>query len=78
MQSTLDRKVIYLMLRGARRQEARRGKPAPRRSLPARLTADAWWLDAPPPQPAPRVTAAPPIVAADSTENLQAKVAADE
>ena len=50
MQSTLDRKVIFLMLRAARRQEVERraerrrkrqaGRPA------ARLTADAWWLNA--------------------------------
>ena len=61
MQSTLDRKVLYLMLRGARRQEAKRRKmPAPGRTLPARLTEDAWWLDAPQPQPAPRAATTTP------------------
>ena len=72
MQSTLDRKVIYLMLRGARRAEARRRrKPAPR-GLPARLTADGWWLDAPEAQAAPR------LMTVDSIKNPPAKVTADE
>ncbi|MBX9847089.1 MAG: hypothetical protein K2Z80_35305 [Xanthobacteraceae bacterium] len=76
MQSTLDRKVLYLMLRGARRQEAaRRQKPAPR-GLPARLTGDGWWLDAPPAQTVPRITEAPRLVAANGIDNPPAKVTA--
>jgi hypothetical protein len=75
MQSTLDRKVIYLMLRGARRQEAaRRRKPAPA-ALPARLTGDGWWLNAPDIAPAPRATLAPRLVV---TAKATAKVTADE
>ena len=76
MQSTLDRKVIYLMLRGARRQEAaRRRKPAAG-ALPARLTQDGWWLDAR--EPRPRAAAAPRLAASNDVENLRAKVTADE
>jgi hypothetical protein len=75
MQSTLDRKVIYLMLRGARRQEAgRRRKPVPA-ALPARLTEDGWWLNAPETAPASRATVAPRLV---DTAKAAAKVTADE
>jgi hypothetical protein len=88
MQSTLDRKVIYLMLRAARRQEAerqaeRRHKPEPS-VLPASLTADAWWLNAPEaaqaPQAeqAPRAIASPRLVAAKDSGNFPEKVTADE
>ena len=88
MQSTLDRKVIYLMLRAARRQEAeRRRKPKSERkpdALPARLTGDAWWLNAPEaaqaPQAeqAPRAIASPRLVAANDSGNFSEKVTADE
>jgi hypothetical protein len=82
MQSTLDRKVIYLMLRAARRQEAerqaeRRRAPAPD-ALPARLTADAWWLNAPDAARAPRAIAGPRLVIETHSDNLPAKVTADE
>jgi hypothetical protein len=64
------------MLRGARRQEtAHRRKPAP--ALPARLTEDAWWLDAPQPQPAPRAaTTAPRLIPADAPDKLPAAMTA--
>jgi hypothetical protein len=88
MQSTLDRKVIYLMLRAARRQEIeRRRKPKPERkpdALPARLTGDAWWLNAPEPaqapqaEQAPRAIASPRLVAANDSGNFSEKVTADE
>lgn len=76
MQSTLDRKVIYLMLRGARRQEAARRRTPAAGAVPARLTGDAWWLDAPPAQTVRRVTEAPRLVAASGIDNLPAEVAA--
>jgi hypothetical protein len=86
MQSTLDRKVICLMLRAARRQEAerqaeRRRKPEPERepdALPARLTGNAWWLNAPPAAHAPRAIAAPRLVAENRSDNVPAKVTAHE
>ena len=82
MQSTLDRKVIYLMLRAARRQEAerqaeRRHKPEPS-VLPASLTADAWWLNAPNAAHAPRAIASPRLVAANDSDSFSEKVTADE
>lgn len=76
MQSTLDRRVIYLMLRGARRQATdRRGKPAAG-TLRARLTRAGWWLDAR--EAAPRATAAPQLAVSNTSERLPATVAADE
>jgi hypothetical protein len=84
MQSTLDRKVIYLMLRAARRQEATRRQEAERRckpepgALPARLTGDAWWLNAPEAAQAPRAIASPRLVAANDSDSFSAKVTADE
>jgi hypothetical protein len=82
MQSTLDRKVIYLMLRAARRQEAeRRRKPEPERepdALPARLTGNAWWLNAPPAAQASCVIASPRLVAANDSDSFSEKVTADE
>ena len=76
MQSTLDRKVIYLMLRAARRQEAARRRTPAAGALPARLTGDGWWLNAPRAQAAPRVAEAPRLVAANGIENLPTKVVA--
>jgi hypothetical protein len=83
MQSTLDRKVIYLMLRGARRQEAERRQAAERRrpaagALPARLTGDGWWLNAPEAAPPPRAPAAPRLAIINESEILPAKVTAHD
>jgi hypothetical protein len=82
MQSTLDRKVIYLMLRAARRQETerraeRRRVPEPG-ALPASLTADAWWLNAPNAAHTPRAIAGPRLVTETDSNNFPAKVTADE
>jgi len=78
MQSTLDRKVIYLMLRAARRQETeRRRKPEPD-ALPARLTGDAWWLNAPGAAQTPCAIAGPRLVTETDSDNFSAKVTADE
>ena len=83
MQSTLDRKVIYLMLRAARRQESERRQAARRRkpaagALPARLTDDGWWLNAPEAALPPHTPAGPPLAIVDTSETLPAKVTADE
>jgi hypothetical protein len=77
MQSTLDRKVIYLMLRAARRQERRqkieqrqaaeRRKPAAG-ALPARLTGDGWWLNAPEAAPPPRASSGPRLAIVNASE----------
>ena len=83
MQSTLDRKVIYLMLRAARRQEterrqaAERGKPAAG-ALPARLTGDGWWLNAPEAVQPPRASSGPQLAIANANETLPAKVTAHD
>jgi hypothetical protein len=90
MQSTLDRKVIYLMLRAARRQEAERRQATERRqaaarrrkpaagALPARLTDDGWWLNAPEAALPPHTPAGPPLAIVDNNAILPAKVTADE
>ena len=83
MQSTLDRKVIYLMLRGARRQEAERRQAASRRkpaagALPARLTGDGWWLNAPEAAQPPRASSGPRLAIVNASEILPAKVTAHE
>jgi hypothetical protein len=80
MQSTLDRRVMALMLRAARRQQAAR-VPAPNlarspSTLPARLTEDRWWLNAPEPVQAARIAAAPRLVAINDMS--PAEVSADE
>jgi hypothetical protein len=84
MQSTLDRKVIYLMLRAARRQETERRQAAERRSnpaagaLPARLTGDGWWLNAPEAAQPLRASTGPRLAIVNASEILPAKVTADE
>jgi hypothetical protein len=83
MQSTLDRKVIYLMLRAARRQESERRQAARRRkpaagALPARLTGDGWWLNAPEARQPPRAPAGPRLAITNDSETLPAKVTAHE
>jgi hypothetical protein len=84
MQSTLDRKVIYLMLRAARRQESERRQTAARRrkpaadALPARLTGDGRWLNAPEATQPPRAPAGPQLAIANDGKILPAKVTADE
>jgi hypothetical protein len=83
MQSTLDRKVIYLMLRGARRQEAERRQAAARckpaaSALPARLTSDGWWLNAPEAAQPPRASSGPRLAIVDASEVLPAKVTAHD
>ena len=71
MQSTLDRKVIYLMLRSARRQEAARRAAAMPCALPQSLAEDGWWLGDPP----PARSGAP---AARKTETFAPKEISDE
>jgi hypothetical protein len=76
MQSTLDRKVIYLMLRSARRQEAeRRSAAMPSAAmpcaLPQSLAGDGWWLGEPPPRD-------PDAPAARKTETFAPKEISDE
>jgi hypothetical protein len=84
MQSTLDRKVIALMLRAARRQEAKRRREAERRRkpepdvLPTRLTGDAWWLNAPPAAQATRAIASPRLVAANDSGSFSERLTTDE
>ena len=83
MQSTLDRKVIYLMLRAARRQESERRQAARRRkpaagALPARLTGDGWWLNVPEARQPPRAPAGPRLASVSDSETLPAKVTAHE
>jgi hypothetical protein len=84
MQSTLDRKVIYLMLRAARRQESERRQTAAQRrkpaagALPARLTGDGWWLNAPEARQPPRAPAGPRLASVSDSEILPAKVTAHE
>ena len=85
MQSTLDRKVIYLMLRAARRQEAERrpnagrappqAEPAP---CPPASPGTRWWLNAPQPTQPPRRSPARGSCAANDSDNFSAKVTADE
>jgi hypothetical protein len=83
MQSTLDRSGIYLLLRGARRQESERRQAASRRkpaagALPARLTGDGWWLNASEAAQPPRASAAPRLAIINESEILPAKVTAHD
>jgi hypothetical protein len=70
---------MYLMLRGARRQEAERRQAAARRrkpaagALPARLTGDGWWLNACEAAPPLRAPAGPRLAIVNDSDSLRAR-----